>query len=411
MTDEYYIKRTLRLAAKAHGMTSPNPMVGAVLIKSGRILSEDFHRKAGTPHAEALAIAKAGDKARGSTLYVSLEPCCHTEKRTPPCTKAIISAGIKEVVIAMKDPNPHVAGMGIAELQRAGIEVRSGILEDRAQRLNEAYIKYITTGKPFVILKIAMTLDGKIATPEGQSQWITGEKARKLVHRLRSSVDAVMTAIGTVKSDDPQLTARFRGSKNPTRIVIDPNLEIPLNANVLKMPPETIIVTRGIDDKAVGLKEDIEISNPPIRPILKGAESISPLLKSPPSIPPLLKGGKGGLLKSSFEEKLNHLTQSGIKFIEFQEKLDLQWLMEQLGKRHFTSLLIEGGSSLNAHALEDGIVDKVMLFIAPKIIGGKDSYPAVGGRTFRRLEEAYRLKNIGIKRIGDDLLIEGYVQY
>jgi len=376
MTDEYYIKRTLRLAAKAHGMTSPNPMVGAVLIKSGRILSEDFHRKAGTPHAEALAIAKAGDKARGSTLYVSLEPCCHTEKRTPPCTKAIISAGIKEVVIAMKDPNPHVAGMGIAELQRAGIEVRAGILEDRAQRLNEAYIKYITTGKPFVILKIAMTLDGKIATPEGQSQWITGEKARKLVHRLRSSVDAVMTAIGTVKSDDPQLTARFRGSKNPARIVIDPNLEIPLNANVLKMPPETIIVTRGI-----------------------------------PSTPPLLKGGKGGLLKSSFEKKLNHLTQSGIKFIEFQEKLDLQWLMEQLGKRHFTSLLIEGGSSLNAHALEDGIVDKVMLFIAPKIIGGKDSYPAVGGRTFRRLEEAYRLKNIGIKRIGDDLLIEGYVQY
>ena len=376
MTDEYYIKRTLRLAAKAQGMTNPNPMVGAVLIKKGRILSEDFHRKAGTPHAEALAIAKAGDKARGSTLYVSLEPCCHTEKRTPPCTKAIISAGIKEVVIAMKDPNPHVAGMGIAELQRAGIEVRAGILEDRAQRLNEAYIKYITTGKPFVILKIAMTLDGKIATPEGQSQWITGEKARKLVHRLRSSVDAVMTAIGTVKSDDPQLTARFRGSKNPTRIVIDPNLEIPLEANVLKMPPETIIVTRGI-----------------------------------PSTPPLLKGGKGGLLKSSFEKKLNHLTQSGIKFIEFQEKLDLQWLMEQLGKRHFTSLLIEGGSSLNAHALEDGIVDKVMLFIAPKIIGGKDSYPAVGGRTFRRLEEAYRLKNIGIKRIGDDLLIEGYVQY
>jgi len=357
MTDEDYIKRTLRLAAKAQGMTSPNPMVGAVLIKNGRILAEDYHRKAGTPHAEALAIAKAGDKARGSTLYINLEPCCHTEKRTPPCTKAIIRAGIEKVVIAMKDPNPRVAGLGIDELQGAGIEVRSGILEDRAQRLNEAYIKYITTGKPLVILKIAMTLDGKIATPEGQSKWITGEKARKLVHRLRSSVDAVLTAIGSVKADDPQLTARFPHSKNPARIVIDPNLEIPLNANVLKIPPETIIVTRNAGDKA------------------------------------------------------DHLEKSGVTILPFKEKLDLQRLMEHLGKRHITSVLIEGGSSLNAHALEDGIVDKVMLFIAPKMIGGKDSYPAVGGKTFRKLEEAYRLKDISLRKIGDDFLIEGYVTY
>ena len=357
MTDEDYIKRTLRLAAKAQGMTSPNPMVGAVLIKNGRILAEDYHRKAGTPHAEALAIAKAGDKARGSTLYINLEPCCHTEKRTPPCTKAIIRAGIEKVVIAMKDPNPRVAGLGIDELQGAGIEVRSGILEDRAQRLNEAYIKYITTGKPLVILKIAMTLDGKIATPEGQSKWITGEKARKLVHRLRSSVDAVLTAIGSVKADDPQLTARFPHSKNPARIVIDPNLEIPLNANVLKIPPETIIVTRNAGDKS------------------------------------------------------DHLEKSGVTILPFKEKLDLQRLMEHLGKRHITSVLIEGGSSLNAHALEDGIVDKVMLFIAPKIIGGKDSYPAVGGKTFRKLEEAYRLKDISLRKIGDDFLIEGYVTY
>jgi len=391
MTDEYYIKRTLRLAVRAQGMTSPNPLVGAVLVKNGRILSEDFHRKAGTPHAEALAIAKAGEKISGSTLYINLEPCCHTEKRTPPCTKAIIRAGIKKVIISMKDPNPQVSGMGIAELQRAGIEVRTGLLEDRAQRLNEAYIKYITTGKPFVTLKIAMTLDGKIATPEGESKWITGEKARKLVHRLRSSADAVLTAIGTVKADNPHLTARFRGSKNPVRIVIDPNLEIPLHANILKVPPETIIVTRSTGDKAVGSEENMKMSNPPI--------------------PPLIKGGWGGLLKSSFEKKLDHLTQSGVKFIEFKEKLDLQWLMEKLGKLQITSVLIEGGSSLNAHALEDGIVDKVILFIAPKIIGGKDSYPAVGGKTFRRLEEAYRLKDISIRKIGDDFFIEGYVQY
>jgi diaminohydroxyphosphoribosylaminopyrimidine deaminase / 5-amino-6-(5-phosphoribosylamino)uracil reductase len=357
MTDEQYIKRTLRLAVRAQGMTSPNPMVGAVLIKNGKILSEDFHRKAGAPHAEALVIAKAGEKTIGSTLYINLEPCCHTEKRTPPCTKAIIRAGIKKVIIAMKDPNPQVSGMGIAELQRAGIEVRTGVLEDKAQRLNEAYIKYITTGKPFVTLKIAMTLDGKIATPEGESKWITGEKARKQVHRLRSSVDAVLTAIGTVKADNPHLTARFRGSKNPVRIVIDPNLEIPLQANILKVPPETIIVTRSIGDKA------------------------------------------------------DHLEKAGIKIIRFKENLDLHWLMERLGNLQITSVLIEGGSSLNAHALEDGIVDKVILFIAPKIIGGKDSYPAVGGKTFRRLEEAYRLKNISIRKIGDDFFIEGYVQY
>jgi diaminohydroxyphosphoribosylaminopyrimidine deaminase / 5-amino-6-(5-phosphoribosylamino)uracil reductase len=356
MTDEQYIKRTLRLALRAQGMTSPNPMVGAVLIKNGRILSEDFHRKAGTPHAEALAIAKAGDKAKGSTLYVNLEPCCHTEKRTPPCTKEIIRAGIKKVIIAMKDPNPKVSGMGIAELEGAGIEVRSGILEDQAKRLNESYIKYITTGKPFVTLKIAMTLDGKIATPEGESKWITGEKARKQVHRLRSSVDAVLTAIGTVKADNPQLTARFKGSKNPVRVVIDPNLEIPTDAKILQTPPQTIIVT-----------------------------------KSPAG-------------------RTDAIEKSGVQIIHFEEKLDLQRLMEKLGKLHMTSVLIEGGSSLNAHALEDGIVDKVMIFIASKLIGGKDSYPAVGGKSFRKLEEAYRLQDIRIRKIGDDILIKGYVQ-
>lgn len=355
MTDEQYIRRTFRLALRAQGKTSPNPMVGAILVKDGAILSEDFHRKAGTPHAEALAIAKAGDRARGSTLYVNLEPCCHTEKRTPPCTKEIIRAGIRTVIVAMKDPNPKVSGMGIAELEQAGIVVRSGILEDQAAKLNETYRKYITTRKPFVILKIAMTLDGKIATPDGESKWITGETARKQVHRLRSSVDAVLTAIGTVKADNPQLTARFRGSKNPLRIVIDPNLEISPDAKILQMPPATIIITRSTGDKA------------------------------------------------------DSLEKAGIKFIRFEERLDLQLLMEKLGVLHVTSVLIEGGSSLNAHALEDGIVDKVMLFIAPKMIGGKDSYPAVGGKTFRRLEEAYRLKDMSIRKIGEDLLIEGYV--
>ena len=356
MNEEFYIKRTLRLAERAHGMTSPNPMVGAIIVKKGVIISEDFHRSPGTPHAEALVIEKAGQKALRSTLYVNLEPCCHTDKRTPPCTNAITGAGIKKVVIAMKDPNPKVSGKGIIELQKAGIEVICGILEDQAKKLNEAYIKYVTTGKPFVILKAAMTLDGKIATPEGQSKWITGEKARRLVHRIRSRVDAVMTAIGTVKADDPQLTARIRGGKNPIRIVIDPNLEVPRGANVLRIPPETIIVA--------GVKNS----------------------------------------------KAFRLEQSGIKVIYYQEKLNLNRLMQKLGEMEITSLLIEGGSSLNAHAFEDGIVDKIMFFVAPIIIGGKESLPAIGGKTFKRLEEAHRIKDIRIKRIGEDFLIEGYIK-
>ena len=359
----FLMQRAIRLASRARGMTSPNPMVGAVLVKNGRIIAEDYHRKPGTPHAEALVIQKAGEKAKSSTLYVSLEPCCHIDKRTPPCTKEIVRAGIKRVVIAMKDPNPQVSGKGMRELEEAGIKVVSGILEEKAQKLNEAYMKYITTKKPFVILKTAMTLDGKIATPEGQSRWITGEKARKMVHRLRSSVDAVMTAIGTVKADDPELTARIRGGRNPKRIIIDPELEIPLNSKILRVPPDTIIVT----------KERNETGDSPIRC------------------------------------KIDNLLTSGCYMLYFKEQLNLCWLMERLGERGITSVMIEGGSSLNARALENGIVDKVMFFIAPKIIGGRESYPVVGGRTSRRLEEAYQLRNVTMKRVGEDFLVEGYL--
>lgn len=361
MDDRLYMKRALELASRASGKTSPNPMVGAVIVRGGEIVAEDYHRKAGTPHAEALAIQKAGAKARNSTLYVSLEPCCHTDKRTPPCTKAIIQSGIKRVVMAMKDPNPKVSGKGSAELEQAGIEVVSGILEERARKLNEAYIKYITTGKPFVTLKIAMTLDGKIATPEGRSKWITGEKARLKVHRLRSAVDAVMTAIGTVKADDPELTARIRGGRNPRRIVIDPNLEIPLSAKILRIPPRTIVVARE----------------------------------------------KHGRRK--FDEKSDSLIASGAGLILFKDRLDLGWLIKRLGESGITSIMIEGGSSLNAYALQDGIVDKVIFFIAPKIIGGKESYPAVGGKTFRSLEQAYSLKEVKVSRLGDDIIVEGYL--
>lgn len=358
--DISFMKRALSLAARARGMTSPNPMVGAVIVKNNRIIAEDYHKRAGELHAEALAILKAKDKTKNSTLYVTLEPCCHLDKRTPPCTKAIINAGIKKVVIAGNDPNPNVSGKGIEELKRHGIAVVSGVLDNEAQRLNEAYIKYITTKTPFVTLKVAMTLDGKIATPEGQSKWITGEKARKIVHRIRSNVDAVLTAVGTVKADNPEFTVRLvKGNRNPRRIVIDPNLEIPLNYKIFNQPPETLVVTKKTQN-------------------------------------------------SKF--KIQELRDKGIGIIEYEgERVDLKWLMEKLGEMEITSVMIEGGSSLNAYAIQDGIIDKLVIFIAPKIIAGKASIPAFGGNVFRRLEDACITQHIEVNRAGDDLMLECYL--
>jgi diaminohydroxyphosphoribosylaminopyrimidine deaminase/5-amino-6-(5-phosphoribosylamino)uracil reductase len=365
MNDESYIKRCLRLASKARGRTSPNPMVGAILVKNGKIISEDYHRRPGSLHAEALVVEKAGEKAKGAVLYVNLEPCCHIEKRTPPCTRAIIDAGIKKVIIGMIDPNPKVSGKGVMELERAGIQVRSGVLENESRRLNEFYIKNITTGRPFVILKIAMTLDGKIATPDGHSKWITGEKSRKMVHHMRSYVDAILTAIGTVRADDPKMTSRIRGGKNPLRIVIDPHLEMPLDAKILQRPPETIIVTRGSDTK--------EQQGTPI-------------------------------------ENKQKLHDMGIQIIEYKGKrANLVWLVELLGRQGITSILIEAGSSLNAYALNEGVVDKVMFFIAPRIMGGLKSLPAIGGEIYRKLEETYSVRDLKIRKIGEDFLVEGYV--
>jgi len=359
MTDETYIRRTLALARRAEGSTSPNPMVGAVVVKKGKIIAEGFHKKAGTAHAEVIALDRAGKNAAEATLYVNLEPCCHKDKRTPPCTEKIIASGIRKVVIAMKDPNPKVSGKGIEELRKARIEVVAGILEEKACKINEFYIKQITTGLPFVILKVAMTLDGKIATPEGESQWITGEQARKEVHRLRASVDAVMTAIGTVKADNPQLTCRAVKGMDPVRIIIDPALEISPEARILTCPPRTIVVTH----------EVVPAKNKSL------------------------------------------LTNRGVSFLCYTGKrLDLAWLMKELHAMGITSVLVEGGSSLNSSCLEAGIVDKAMFYIAPKIIGGRESFPAIGGSSFRRLDDAYRLTKTLVRRIGEDIVIEGYLQ-
>ncbi len=358
MTDEACISRTLALARRAEGMTSPNPMVGAVLVKHGRIIAEGYHKKAGTAHAEVIAIDKAGTDAAGSTLYVSLEPCCHKDKRTPPCTEKIIAAKIKKVVVAIKDPNPKVSGKGIEELRKAGIEVVSGIFEEKARQLNEFYIKHITSHLPFVVLKVAMTLDGKIATPAGESKWITGEKARKEVHSLRGKVDALLTAIGTIKADNPQLTCRTGRMKSPVRIILDPDLEIKDDANVLTCPPRTILVASDRSSK----------------------------------------------------KKQEQLQENGVLIIEHSNsRVDLQWLMKKLGAEGIASVLIEGGSSLASSCLEAGIVDKVMFYIAPKIIGGEKSFPAVGGKAFRSLQHAHVLTRTAFRRIGDDFVIEGYL--
>ncbi len=360
LADKFFMKRALILAKRGNWRTSPNPMVGAVIVKNGKIISEGYHKKAGLPHAEAEAIMNAKESLDGATLYVTLEPCCHKDKKTPPCTEAIINSGIKRVVIAMRDPNPKVSGKGIEALKAHGIEVIEGVFEEEAKKLNEFYIKYITTGTPFVILKIAMTMDGKIATPLGESKWITSEKSRKLVHLMRSRVDALLSACGTVLKDNPMFTSRIKRGKNPLRVIIDPELKIPLNYHVYNPPPATIAVVhdRKIDD-----------------------------------------------------DKLKVLQSRGVEIISFSsEKVDLQWLMKELGKREITSLMIEGGSSLNSYALWSRVVDKLMIFIAPKIIGGIDSYPCVGGKFYKNLNEAFEIKDLKIKKMSDDILIEGYLK-
>lgn len=358
--DTKFMKRALNLAKKANWQTSPNPMVGAVIVKDGKIISEGYHKKAGLPHAEAEAIMHAKESLKNSTLYVNLEPCCHKDKKTPPCTEAIINSGISRVVIAMKDPNPKVSGKGIEILQSHGIEVNEGILEEEAKKLNEFYIKYITTKKPFVILKIAMTLDGKIATPEGDSKWITSDKSRKFVHVLRSRVDALLSAYGTVLKDNPKFTSRIKKGRDPIRVIIDPELKIPLSYYVYNPPPKTIsIVNKN------------KLSN----------------------------------------DKITRILERGVELLNFSsEKVDLKWLMEELGRREITSLLIEGGASLNSYALWSGIVDKIMVFVAPKIIGGINSYPCVGGSIYKSLPEAFKINKIRVRRIQEDLLIEGYIE-
>ncbi len=352
------MRRALRLAAR--GRTSPNPMVGAVIVKDGGIVGEGYHPRAGEPHAEVFAIRHAGDRACGASMYVTLEPCCH-HGRTPPCTQAIIESGIHEVHAAMVDPDPKVAGRGIAELEAAGVEVHYPLLEDKARELNEAYIKHRTTGMPFVILKSAMTLDGRIATRTGDSKWITNERSRAYAHRIRSRVDAILVGGKTARADNPQLTARLgKNVRYPSRVVISKGLDLPAELAILRSEGECIVAC----------------------PPCANADSL---------------------------RKLEHAGARILTLRMAGGRASISDLMMQLGKLGHLSVLIEGGGETAASALAEGVVDKVIYFYAPKIVGGRDAVPAVGGVGVDTIEAATKLDRIKLRRFGEDFVVEGYV--
>jgi diaminohydroxyphosphoribosylaminopyrimidine deaminase/5-amino-6-(5-phosphoribosylamino)uracil reductase len=364
LTDEHYMRTALALAKKGSGKVSPNPLVGAVIVRNGQIVGKGFHRRAGGLHAEINALHDAGDKAIGADLYINLEPCCHYGK-TPPCTDAIIAHKIKRVFVGMVDPNPLVSGKGIKRLTKAGIQVTTGILERDARKLNEVFIKYITEKMPFVIMKVASTLDGKIATREGDARWITGEKARTFVHQLRNEVDAILVGIGTVKRDDPQLTTRLaqgRG-RDPYRIILDTHLTIPFSSRLLHLDLQsrTIIATS--------------------KPALSGKA-----------------------------RKLKKLGATILTVSTLKGRINLKSLLKKLVTLDITSVMVEGGRETITSFLEQGLVDKLYLFYAPKIIMGKEAIGITGGPGKALIEEAIRVTDITVRKMGDDILIEGYLQ-
>jgi diaminohydroxyphosphoribosylaminopyrimidine deaminase/5-amino-6-(5-phosphoribosylamino)uracil reductase len=355
-----YMHMACRLAFKAAGRTTPNPMVGAVLVRGDKIIATGYHKAAGSDHAEIAALKSAGESARGATLYINLEPCSHYG-RTPPCSRALIAAGVKSVIAGMKDPNPLVAGRGFRELRRAGIMVRSGLLAAECRALNEAFVKTMTRGLPFVTLKLAASLDGKIATATGDARWISGKESRSSVHRLRDRVDAVLVGSGTVIADDPQLTCRIRGGRNPWRIVLDRRLRISPAARLLRQrdPERTLIVTGR---------------------------------RAPP-------------------ERARALAARGARVLRVaarRGKLSWSALLKQLASLGIQSVLIEGGAAIAASALKEKAVDKILFFYAPKLIGG-DGRVMIDGLGVREAKSSLKLKHLEIARAGNDLVVSGYL--
>lgn len=363
------MRRALELAEQGRGRVNPNPLVGAVIVKGGRIVGEAYHEHYGGPHAEALALEHAGKNARGAELYVNWEPCvAYSGKRTLPCVDAIIRAGVRRVIVATRDPTPQIYGRGIQKLKEAGIEVIEGVLEAEAKRLNEFRAKYATKGLPFVALKVAMTADGKIATRTGDSKWISSEESLKLAHELRVRYAAVLVGIGTVLRDDPELTVRKVEGRDPVRVVLDSRGRIPLQASVLQVRSEapTVIATCGMplqqEERLKGLKTptQIEVWRLPADP------------------------------------------QGGV---------NLRALLVKLGKAQIDSLLVEGGPTVAAAFLKEGLLDKLVLIIAPKVVGGKDAPTPIGGEGVEHLEEAFRLRECSVRTLGADVVYEGYFDY
>ena len=358
--DEKYLRMACRLAQKAAGRTSPNPQVGAVIVRQGKIVGRGYHRFAGGEHAEIAALKRAGARARGATLYITLEPCSH-QGRTPPCTGALIRAGIKEVVCGVKDPNPLVAGRGFRQLRRAGIKVRVGVLETECRVLIEAFAKFITRRMPFVTLKLAATLDGRIAAASGDARWISGEKSRNIVHRLRNEVDAVLVGLGTVKADDPQLTCRIAGGRNPWRIVLDSGLRVPLSAKILRLSDAR-------------------------KTIIAAGAGAAPA-------------------------KTRALETLGVRVWRLPLRHhQVAWrpLLKKLARQGIVSMMIEGGGATAASALRERIVDKIFFFYAPKILGG-DALPMVEKLGLRRVKQAIAVNDLRVTGSGDDLMVTGYL--
>jgi len=356
MTDDIkYMKRALTLARKGIGATSPNPAVGCVIVKDGIIVGSGWHKKAGLPHAEINALEMAGDLARGADLYVTLEPCCHTGK-TPPCSQALIRAGVKRVVVGMGDPNPKVRGGGLAELRAAGIEVIGGVLEDECREINRPFIKHVTTGMPFVTYKCAMTLDGKIATATGASRWISCEDSRTYVHRMRARMDAVMVGVDTIIADNPELTVRHVRGRNPLRVVVDTRLRTPESVKVLsgKHAAGTVIAT-------------IE-ANPRVH--------------------------------------LRYLKQGAIVLTCQQDRgrVSMEDLMFKLGSMGVQSILLEGGGRLAGSMLENGLIDEFVFFLAPKLLGSDGFSPFnMVGKT--SMDQAHRVNISHLGRSGSDIVV------
>jgi len=359
--DEKYMRLAMQLAGNAIGRTSPNPLVGAVIVKDNRVVGCGWHRKAGTPHAEVHALNQAGELAQGADVYVTLEPCAHYGK-TPPCSKALVEAKVKNVYGGLLDVNPKVAGKGFKILEDAGIHVEYGFLQDELRKQNEVFFKWIEHKKPFIVLKAAMTLDGKIATATGQSKWITNETSRAYGYKLRDIYDSIMVGINTVIEDNPMLTARVDGGKNPIRIVVDSSLKIDINANVVQdKSAKTIVATTDKADKDKILKlqaQDVDV-----------------------------------IVVDKDEN----------------DKVDIEKLLDILGQQNICSILVEGGATLSGSFVAKKLVDKVYFFIAPKIVGGKEAKTPVAGTGILNLQEALALKDIQIEKLEEDILIIGRV--